>query len=229
VLEYTARKNCPNWQVNVRKVGPPVLPEGVKVSRSDIGAPFIYNVYKFRFWLRSVVEAAEGELLCLIDADTMVLRPLDPIAAMDFDVAITSKRGLTRLPLNGGVVFVRANERSRRFMRAWWDWNVKLIGDWRLHSIWRQKYAGMNQAALGALLESGGTQMAKVLEIPCAEWNCESSSWDRVDLRQARVVHVKGQMRRGIMAPDKHKLSTPQRLTIAQEWLRLEKEALAHG
>lgn len=228
VLEYSARKNSPGWTVNVQKIGTP-RPRTV-ARRGGSTAGYVYNTWKLEHWLLAVENAAEGELMLLIDADTMVLRPLDAIQDIPFDVAITEKRGITRLPLNGGVLFLRVNARSRAFMRAYWDWNLRLLGNSVLHNRYWATYAGMNQAALGALLENGGGELAHVAEIPCREWNLESATWETFSTENPpRIVHVKGAMRRGLMHPEKNPLNTTSRRAIGDVWLRLEKEALAHA
>lgn len=227
VLEHSARKHSPNWTVNVRRIGQPT-PR--KAARIGSAASFEYNTHKLEHWKAQVDGAADGELLLLIDADTMVLRPLDAIADVAFDVAITEKHGLTRLPYNGGVVFVRVNPRSRAWMDAWWKWNLRLLGSAPLHNRYAKIYAGMNQAALGALLENGGRELATLVELPCTEWNLESATWERFDAKNPpRIVHVKGGMRRGLMNPQQHPLGSTARRAIADVWLRLEKEALSHA
>lgn len=224
VLEHSARVNTPGWDIYVRRIGPP--PNRTAALGGGNTSSYSYNTHKLEEWRRIVRASAEGDRLLLIDADTMVLRPLDPVWTKPFDVAYTSKRGLTRLPLNAGVIFLRVNDRSRAFIDKWWEWNVRLLGDAALHSRYRKSYAGMNQAALGALLENGGLKLAEVAELPCTEWNCESATWNTYDAaKPPRIVHVKGAMRRGVMGHDSRLLATEARRQLAAVWWQLEREA----
>ena len=225
VLEHSARVNSPGWDVVVRRIGPStVRPAALGGGNTS---SYAYNTHKLEEWRRIVHAAQDGDRLLLIDADTMILSPLDPVWQLDFDVAYTTKREHTRLPLNAGVIFLRITPKSRAFIDAWWRWNLKLLGDAGLHAHYRRTYAGMNQAALGALLENGGPKIAQLFELPCTEWNCESATWRLFDpARPPRIVHVKGAMRRGLMGEDSRHLATEARGKLAAIWWGFERDAL---
>jgi hypothetical protein len=226
VLEHSARINTPGWTVQVRQIGPP---PPLRAARGGNKSAYIYNTHKLADW-RAVVDAApDGEQLLLIDADTMILRPLDPVWDLDFDVAYTVKRDVTRLPINAGVIFLRVGPRARAFIAAWDEWNRRLLGDAALHDRFWKTYAGMNQAALGALLEiGGGPEIATLRELRCEEWNCESATWKTFDPENPpRIVHVKGAMRRGLMDPKKYPtaLGSLDRQQIGTIWRDYEAAA----
>ena len=227
VLEHSARKNTPDWTIDVRKIAPAV--PMMSAYGGNLSSAFAYNSYKLAWWSQALQDAVDGERMLICDADLMVLRSLDPVWDIPFDVAITTKRECSRIPLNGGVVFVRVNARSRAWFAEWLRWNTKLLGDARLHKRYRETYAGMNQAALGALIENGGGQLADIAELPCREWNCETASWPLFDpSKPPRIVHIKGALRRGLMDPTSaNALATPARRQIAAVWWALEKEALS--
>ena len=132
--------------------------------------------------------------MLLIDGDMAILRPLDPIWNLSFDVAYTA-RERNRLPLNGGVVFLRVSDRTRQFMEAWWTANLTFLGDNAAHAPWRRSYAGINQAALGYLFEKvdHGCDIRRLL---CSEWNCVE--WDRFRAGHTRVLHIKSGLRRAV-------------------------------
>lgn len=225
VLRHSAKKHSPGWTVDVRQIEPST-PRTVALGGSSQSS-FAYNTHKLIDWNGVVQRAAEGSRLLITDADMMVLRPLDPVWDHEFDIALTEKRAVTRLPLNGGVVFLRVNARSRRWFKAWLDWNMRLIGDGALHRGYRARYCGMNQAALGALLENGGRDLAHVIELPCAEWNCESATWRFFDrAHPPRMVHLKSGLRRGLMDPVKYPITDTHQREIAFVWEGLEIEAL---
>jgi hypothetical protein len=126
----------------------------------------------------------------LIDGDTAILKPLDSVWDQVFDIAFTFReRGL---PLNGGVVFLRVSPQSRSFIEEWWKLNLLFLGNAALHGPWRDKYAGMNQAALGCLLETGHS--CEVARLPCREWN--ACSPELYTPAVSRVLHVKSSLRR---------------------------------
>lgn len=228
VLEHSARKSAGRgWAIEVVKIAQ--APNMLARRGGGGSSTYSYNTYKLQDWNRVVQAAPEGERLLVCDADLMVLGELGSAWSSPFDVAITVKRSpLATRPINAGVVFLRINDRSRAWFRAWLDWNMRLFQDAKLHALYWQRYAGMNQAALGALLENGGYDLAQLLELPCEQWNCESETWDTFNpAAPPRIVHVKGGLRRGVMDPRTHGAAIAQtaRRQLAAEWTRLEREA----
>lgn len=217
VLQYSASVHCPGWDVDVRALEA-VLPPSPHASPSEAA-----NVYKLQWWCAEVEGCAEGARVLLIDVDTVILQPLDAVWDLAFDVAYTARRaGL--FPLNAGVIALRVSDRSRRFLRLWLEENYRMLADQERHRIWRRKYAGMNQAALGCLLESGTVSDVHVRTLPCAEWNCEDSSWRTFNPSIARILHVKSQLRRaalGLGGP------TPALQPLVRLWRQWEQRALA--
>lgn len=206
-LEYTARQHCPGWDVTVERLDEAALPPLVPAS----GNPsHVWNTWKLDWWRDRVLGAPDGARVLLIDGDTFVTRPLDPIWDLDFDVAYTLRakyekvRGLagvrTRgggIPFNAGVIFLRVSERTRAFMRSWSETNLRFLRDAQEHEPWRKVYAGINQAALGYLLEQG-EHGCHIAELPCAEWNLVE--WGLYEPEVTRIVHVKSSLRRATFA-----------------------------
>ena len=220
VLEHSARKHCPEWSIEVERVtpAPRVSPLG-----NDSHAT---NTQKMDEWNAVVQAAPEGDRILLIDADTMVLLPLDPVWDLEFDLAYTVKD--SRFPFNSGVVFLRVNDRARAFAAAWQAENARLLNTPTVHREWRRQYGGVNQAALGAMLTNGiveqlGLQVAK---IPCAEWNCEDSTWPLFDRERTRIVHVKSALRRSVFGIGP---ATPRLKPLVRVWRLLEREMLAQA
>jgi hypothetical protein len=227
VLDYTARRHCPRWVVNVRQTEPePVIGE----HRETIA---VVNTQKLGIWCRIILEAPVGDRICLIDSDTFLVNGLDDVWDRDFDIAITVRDFV--LPLNAGVVFVHVTPQSKTFMQRWYDVSAAMYADIPYHVLWRKKYGGMTQASLGNILESGD-HGANVLTLPCREWNCEDSCWGKFDPAATRVVHVKSGLRRLIFNGD---VGDPERpgwrqypgwtnedlAPLARHWLALEQEA----
>ncbi len=221
VLEMTAARHCPGWRVEIEQRKPGVSPRLPNASSGDVA-----NTWKLDRWCEVVEAAAQSEQLLLIDVDTAILQPLEAIWELPFDVAYTVRPAVSRFPLNAGVLFLRVNDQSRAFLRAWRDENRKMLGDALRHGRWRRKYAGMNQASLGCLLEGkvvpGG---AELLRVPCQEWNCEDSTWEAFS-ECTRILHIKSQLRLAIFnGVPGHRELRP----LVALWRRLEHEAAEDG
>lgn len=212
VLAYTAVQHCPDWAIDIEALPP--------APRLPAMAGYVANTYKLDRWCALVESAGDGTPLLLIDSDTMIVRPLDPIWARPFDVAYTTKPG--RFPFNAGVIALRVSDPVRSFLRAWRDENRRLLGDSKTHRDWRRKYGGLNQAALGSILEAGRGRGLHIATLPCAEWNCEDSSWPAFDPAVARIVHVKSTLRRAVLG---FAVTPPQIRPLVRLWRELEQEA----
>lgn len=186
VLDFTARRHLPNWDVNVQRIDPP------EYASAMGNISHVWNTQKLERWFRVVDEAPDGARVLLIDGDTFITRTLDPIWEQPFDLAYTLRAG-THLPLNAGVVFVRVSPRTRDFMAAWWRTNLHFLRDAGAHTPWRLRYAGINQASLGYVLEKV-PHGCELLQIHCREWNC--CEWELFDPQVTRIVHVKSLLRR---------------------------------
>jgi alpha-N-acetylglucosamine transferase len=154
---------------------------------------FESNSLKLEHWNALVQQAPDGDRILLIDADMLVVRPLDPVWDRPFDVAYTVRPSGAKFPLNGGVVAVRVGAASRAFMQAWAAENRRMLNDQAHHNRWRQRFGGINQAALGALLAAG--VRGQFATLPCLEWNCEDSCWGKFDPAVTRLVHIKSELR----------------------------------
>jgi hypothetical protein len=189
-LEYSALRHAAGWRVEIVEIPPAVG------YRSTLGVPaHEHNSAKLDRWRDIIAAADDGDRVLLIDADTMITGPLDPVWDLPFDLAYTT--AADRLPLNAGVVFVRASSRSRGFLEQWAAVNRSFLGDAAALRPWRTRYAGINQAALGFMLERAG-HGCQVAQLPGEIWNCEDSTWKRFDPALTRIVHLKSDLRRAI-------------------------------
>lgn len=212
VLEYTARKHNPGWSVRVRKIA--------ESNLKSTSASYSTNSWKLEHWANTVRDAADGERVLLIDADTFVTGPLDGIWEGEFDVKVTARPTSTRFPVNGGVVAVNVNPRSRAFMAAWLREDRRLLRDGDEHRKWGKIFGGMNQSSLGSLRSR--PHEALVVEVPCSVWNCEDFTWKDFDPKVTRVVHVKSSLRMTVfgIGPSNAKVKH-----LARLWRSLEREA----
>ena len=217
VLEYSARRHAPAWRLDVRHVPP------ATGYRSTLGVPaHENNSAKLDHWRDVIASAADGDRVLLIDADTMITGSLDDAWDRSFDLAYTT--AADRLPLNAGVVFVNVSDRSRGFLEQWAAVNRSFLGDANALRPWRNRYAGINQAALGFMLERAG-HGCQVERLDGVIWNCEDSNWRRFDPDVTRIVHVKSDLRRAILRGH----SRPALANIVTAWHAVEASVKAEA
>lgn len=220
VLELTARRHCGHWDLQIGPVTPATHDaETGERLRSAIGkTSHVENTQKMEAWAAAVDAAPDGTGMLLIDADTFILRPLDDIWDRPFDFAYTTK--VSRFPFNSGVVLLRVSSQTRAFVQRWRHENLAMLRDFEHHREWRRQYGGINQAALGRALQSGWLAELQVLELPCAEWNCEDATWRDYDPATTRIVHVKSALRLAVLGMGP---ALPSFQPLVHLWRRLER------
>ena len=152
------------------------------------------NTYKLRRWEQIVRKATEPVILA--DCDMLCLRDISSAFSQDFDIAYTVRTN-RRLPLNGGLIFVKPTDASRRFFAMFRATNERMYWDPIFHAKWMHKTAGMNQAAFWYLVckvDHG----AKLATLDCKEWNACDEDWPGVN-GDTRMLHVKGRLRLAVI------------------------------
>jgi len=185
----------------------------------------VTNSQKLEWWRGVVAAAEDGDRVLLIDADMMITRPLADVWDRPFDLAYTIREE-GRLPLNGGVVFVRVSPASRRFVDRWFAVNQRFLANANEHRHWRTKYAGINQAAFGYMLERETDPAIVGLELArltCHEWNAENTAWAKFDPKITRIVHLKSGLRRALFGMPARR----EHVRLIALWHSLEAEANA--
>jgi hypothetical protein len=216
VLEYSALHHAPDWRRQVLEV-----PQAGGY-RSTLGVPaHEHNSAKLDMWRDAIAAAVDGDRVVLIDADTMITGPLDDAWDLPFDIAYTS--AASRLPFNAGVVFVRVSSGTRAFLEHWASVNRGFLRDAAALRPWRAKYSGINQAALGFMLERAA-HGCTIARLPGEIWNCEDSNWTRFDPARTRIVHLKSDLRRAIF---RGLAAGPVLAPIVAAWRKLEAAAVA--
>jgi hypothetical protein len=211
VLRATARQHCPGWGIQVQDVPPQLLERGKRGEAC--------NTAKLEHWNAVVQASADGDRVLLIDADTFIVQPIDDIWDRTFDVAYTKR--LSRFPLNGGVVFLRVSAAVRQFIARWVGENRRLMEHGSDQpQEWRHRFGGVNQASLMTVLSE--PHDLEVLALPCAEWNCEDTSWDLFDPVATRIVHVKSALRLACLEPQP---IPPELAHLAGLWKSLDRIA----
>lgn len=213
VLRASAAAHCPGWSIEVQEIHPGRI-------KSPMHRVYVGNTQKLERWATVVAASEDGDRLLLIDVDTMVLQSLDDVWDLDFDVAYTSKPPGAMFPFNLGVVFLRVSARTRAFMAAWVARNRALLEAPAEAREWRVRYGGINQAAF-ALVRGGEEQPCRLVEVPCATWNCEESGWPEFDVAATRILHVKGELRRVVFG---RQAPTRETATAASVWRAADRE-----
>lgn len=212
VLRVTADRHCPHWDRRIDAIAGHQL-------RSAHDA-YADNTHKLDQWNAFIQSQPDGARVLLIDADTAIVRPLDCVWNWPFDVAYTIRPSSYKLPLNGGVVFVYVNDRSKAFMANWAAVNRQMVSDRALHSKWRKKFGGINQASFGCVRDQAPT--VRFWMLPCVEWNCEDSSWPDFSPEVTRILHVKSLLRRCVFNLTG---STGSVKAAAKYWRALQQES----
>jgi hypothetical protein len=192
VLARSIARWCPEWTLDLQELPPASGLSSPLGLKRDVG-----NTRKLDAWAAAIAAAVPGDRVLLLDADTLVRRPLDEVWDAPFDVAYTTKPVEARHPFNGGVIFLRVSAATQAFMATWARENRRMLDDPSHHQVWRPAFGGINQSALGMLLKQGGHGL-QVKRLPCAEWNLEDEHWDVFDPDRARIVHYKSDLQRAL-------------------------------
>lgn len=207
---YSLKKNTPSADVELIKISAPD-------TRNSIKKSFSSNTCKLDVWV-DCIDRYDCPIL-FMDCDMLVLdNVLEPFNK-DFDIAYTLREH--KLPFNGGVLYYKPTTAAKKFMHRYRDVNNKMFKNPGFHKAYRRKYAGMNQAAFGYMLEeeSKKVNIAKLPDI----WNlCEK--WNNMPV-DTKAVHVKSALRRACLGnqPDRF---TKQAFAI---WKKYEKEFINYS
>ena len=205
VLEYSVKKNCPGADFKLIRIDAPTSWRTKKC--------FASNTVKLQRWVEEM-EATDDDIIFL-DCDMIVLRDLHDAFKMDFDVALTIN-GTGSIPYNGGAVFCHNTPAARDFIRLWNECNIELYDNTQKHLKWRTKYAGMNQAALGYMLETNAVKVTDITSkhrkikayksvvnirrLPCSIWNVCKNDWRNINDKMY-ILHVKSALRTAVLDP----------------------------
>jgi hypothetical protein len=145
--------------------------------------------------------------LAIADIDLMFVRSIEDVWNLDFDLAVTVRAGIK---YNTGLWFYRPNERSVAFVKQWIKNTKFLMNNFCEYEGYSWKHGGIDQASLHMTVVKN--KEAKILELPCQEWNATQSEWKHVD-ENTRVVHFKSKLRlatfKRIEVPEGHNYMRP--------------------
>lgn len=117
----------------------------------------------------------------------------------DFDIAITVKEEghNTRCRINGGIIFVRNTPEAKAWIAEFNNVNKRMYEDLEFHNKWIKKYFGMNQSAMGYMLET--YDKARVIELPTVIWNNCDPDWNYIT-DETVFVHIKSALRDAVFS-----------------------------
>jgi hypothetical protein len=179
---------------------------------------FSANTDKLSIWLECVEKYNDN--IALTDCDMLCVKDFNDVFNLDFDVAITMHEDGAILPLNGGVIFVKPTENAKYFMQLFKKVNDEMYNDKEFHQKWRDKYAGINQSAMGYILETGGYR-ANVLKLPCQIYNNCDPEWPTID-DNTRLVHIKGKLRQYVLRNYDFRAMPARIVKAASLWRKME-------
>jgi hypothetical protein len=127
--------------------------------------------------------------LAIADVDLMFVRSIEDVWKLDFDLAVTVR---SSIKYNTGLWFYRPNERSFAFVNQWIKNTKFLMNNFCEYEDYSWLHGGIDQASLHMTVTKN--KDAKILELPCQEWNATQSEWKHID-EDTRVIHFKSKLR----------------------------------
>lgn len=191
-LKNSAAENMPNADVEIVRLDPP------KQHADHQRTSWEANALKARAWEKIVTEATDD--LILVDADLIIRRDLSCLFAHDFDIAFTHRydsEARSREPINTGVVAVRPTEKSKAFFTRLCEAVDYLMENPDEHAYYWENYRGIQQAALGMVIEKADELDAKIKLFPCQAYNASDHEFSYIS-SETRVVHLKANVRKRI-------------------------------
>ena len=211
VWKYSAQKAHPEATVKLKCISPPA-------NRTTHQKR---NQHKLVEWNKVIQAATEDTVL--MDVDMVVYHDIGDVFDKDFDVCYT-RRTATRMPLNGGVLFVKPTKEAKDFFTQWLKIDAELLQKRGKYSPYIRKYGGQNQASFGWMLEKGKYD-AKIAHVDCTWYNCCNEEWETIN-GETRVVHHKGALKRICSRSGDYKAYHPKYETALKKWKAIEREML---
>jgi hypothetical protein len=156
------------------------------------------NTIKLRKYAEFVEKCTDDVVLA--DCDMLCLGDAKIAFDKEFDIGITVKKEnhKSKSKINGGIIFVRNNAKAKAWVKELSRVNDMMYEDDKFHSVWMRKYFGMNQAAMGYMLEMKNN-IADVVEFPTVVWNNCDCDWG--DISEDTVfVHIKSDLRDAVFS-----------------------------
>lgn len=172
---------------------------------------YYQNCRKTKHHANLIASHADGDVVVLLDADMLVLRPLavELLEALgDKDIAITYRPASHPFMLNSGFIATRVSGLTKQLHQAWSQRAAEMVQEPRLYHRFRHRYGGVNQSALGSLLEEAEWEHVDIAGLSTLEWNAVMLE-HHAAVERSRVVHLLGSLRKyclGNSCPLSHQL-----------------------
>jgi hypothetical protein len=173
---------------------------------------FVSNSIKLKKWVEELRLCDDGDNIALMDCDMLILNDFFDVFDENFDIGYT-KRTNSKWPLNGGVIFVKKSNWTLMFMNTWLKVNNMMLEDIEFHKKWQEKYAGINQASFGYMLE--GNMIYNLKPFPCKIYNACGEDLPGFDENVTKILHIKGKLRQTIF---KEIEAEPESIRPASIW-----------
>lgn len=218
VFEYSCKKNMPNAKFNAICITAPK-------NSTNRALNFKYNTVKLRLWLE-FLENTKDDKVVFADCDMVALKSAAYAFKFDFDVAYTERTKIRRIPMNGGIIFVKVNKKSIAFFREWLRVNVKMFREPDFHQRYRKRWAGMNQSAFGYMLEKR-QGLCKLHKFYTKEFNAVDCDWPTIDNRTV-FLHTKSTLRKLVLGEKPMAPKYKKYKRCFDLWRQYEKEMIAN-
>lgn len=196
VLEHSIERNTKSINHTIEINDWPT--EYLKDHHSELlGNPNV-NAYKLKKWI-DFIKQSNSDKIIFSDCDMMFLDDIDEVYDRDFHIGMT-KYTITKnnkWPYNGGIIFVKRNDLTDEFFDLFYNVNLELINNPTKHRYYQHRYDGMNQAAMGCILEehNKNNKFNIALDIPNAIYNSCENDWPTLNPYETKVIHYKVYLR----------------------------------
>jgi hypothetical protein len=182
---------------------------------SDRIAGFLDNTFKLKYWIDFFKHTDDN--IIFADCDLFAIRDGNHAFNSDFDIAYTAIKQPYKAKLNGGILMTKPTDAAYRFLQEFQSINDRMYQDIDFHEVWRKKYAGMNQAAFGCVLETG-INGAKIHTHMTQEWNAVDRDLKEINDKTV-FVHIKDRLRNMLI-----QCAEPQGVgeKVMREWYRVK-------
>lgn len=138
-----------------------------------------------------IVQAADEDII-FTDCDMILTQDISELFDRVRTIGYTYADYPRSVPFNGGVLVVKNNQQAKDEFDELTDLNNVMVEKPLYHSKFRQKYQGINQSAMGAMLERGVTWT----RLPMSIYNL-AENW-HVPIEQTKLIHYKGKLQDAI-------------------------------
>jgi len=179
VFQNSAKKHMPNVKTEIVKIS---MPPDVDHKRD--------TAYAFLAAAEYALQSREP--LAIADIDLMFTKSIMDIFKRRFDLAITVRDRKT-LRYNTGLWFYKPSQKARLFVKDWIKYTKRLMKSFCKNEEFVHTHGGIDQASLHMTIKRNTA--AKILELPCLEWNATQSEWKHINEEtNTRVIHVKSKL-----------------------------------